>query len=267
MRTSRSGARSRSVEAFRQRARAFIRANLQPSSASDSIGVLRPRRSDEEELASVALERELQRKLFDAGLAGICFPKEYGGQGLTPAHQARAQGGDGRLRVPVPGAGPDDVAVRRGAAGVRHRGPEAGPPARDPAGRGAVDAVPLRAQRRVRRRRGPHHGGAGRRRVGAQRLQGVDHRRLVVRLGPLPGPHQLGRPQAPWPDGLHPAHPPARHRGAPHRDAQRHQGVLPGVHHRRAGPGHRPGRRGRRRLDGGHPVDGPRADASAARPM
>jgi alkylation response protein AidB-like acyl-CoA dehydrogenase len=25
--------------------------------------------------------------MFDAGLAGICFPPEYGGQGLTPAHQ------------------------------------------------------------------------------------------------------------------------------------------------------------------------------------
>src|SRR3546814_17397073 len=25
--------------------------------------------------------------LFDAGLAGICMPREYGGQGLTPAHQ------------------------------------------------------------------------------------------------------------------------------------------------------------------------------------
>ena len=25
--------------------------------------------------------------LFDAGLAGICVPREYGGQGLTPAHQ------------------------------------------------------------------------------------------------------------------------------------------------------------------------------------
>ena len=25
--------------------------------------------------------------LFDAGLAGICFPRAYGGQGLTPAHQ------------------------------------------------------------------------------------------------------------------------------------------------------------------------------------
>ena len=28
-----------------------------------------------------------QRKLFDAGLAGICVPKEYDGQGLTYAHQ------------------------------------------------------------------------------------------------------------------------------------------------------------------------------------
>ena len=25
--------------------------------------------------------------LFDAGLAGICIPREYGGQGLTPTHQ------------------------------------------------------------------------------------------------------------------------------------------------------------------------------------
>ncbi len=31
--------------------------------------------------------RELQRTLFDGGFAGLCFPKEYGGQGLTRAHQ------------------------------------------------------------------------------------------------------------------------------------------------------------------------------------
>ena len=43
--------------------------------------------SDDEELAEVAHHRDLQRRLFDAGFAGICFPKEYGGQGLTPAHQ------------------------------------------------------------------------------------------------------------------------------------------------------------------------------------
>lgn len=31
--------------------------------------------------------RQLQRMLFDGGFAGLCFPREYGGQGLTPEHQ------------------------------------------------------------------------------------------------------------------------------------------------------------------------------------
>ena len=48
----------------------------------------------------------------------------------------------------------------------------------------------------------------------------------------------------------------------PHRDAQRLEGVLPGVPHRRPGARHRPDRRGRRRMDRRHPVDVPRADAA-----
>ena len=48
---------------------------------------LRGGHTDEEQLAFVQRDREIQRSLFDAGLAGICFPREYGGQGLTPAHQ------------------------------------------------------------------------------------------------------------------------------------------------------------------------------------
>ena len=32
-------------------------------------------------------DRELQRMLWDGGFAGICFPKEYGGLGLTIEHQ------------------------------------------------------------------------------------------------------------------------------------------------------------------------------------
>jgi alkylation response protein AidB-like acyl-CoA dehydrogenase len=40
---------------------------------------------EEAELAAVARDREIQRMLFDAGLAGICFPREYGGQGLSPS--------------------------------------------------------------------------------------------------------------------------------------------------------------------------------------
>jgi alkylation response protein AidB-like acyl-CoA dehydrogenase len=75
------------LEAFRRRARAFARANLGPVEERDTVGLLRNNRSDEEELRAVARDREIQRLLFDAGLAGVCFPREYGGQGLTPAHQ------------------------------------------------------------------------------------------------------------------------------------------------------------------------------------
>jgi len=75
------------LEQFRQRARDWIRANLRAIGPDDLAGFLRGI-SDERELAAVAHERELQRKLFDAGLAGICVPVEYGGQGLSPAHQA-----------------------------------------------------------------------------------------------------------------------------------------------------------------------------------
>jgi alkylation response protein AidB-like acyl-CoA dehydrogenase len=73
------------VESFRQRARAWIRDNLRP--VPPGTTTLRNDRTDEEELAEVARDREVQRMLFDAGLAGICFPRAYGGQGLTPAHQ------------------------------------------------------------------------------------------------------------------------------------------------------------------------------------
>jgi alkylation response protein AidB-like acyl-CoA dehydrogenase len=73
------------LEAFRARARAFVRENLR------HVGpTTKPWRnvcSDEEELVGVGRDREIQRMLFDAGLAGICVPREYGGQGLTPAHQ------------------------------------------------------------------------------------------------------------------------------------------------------------------------------------
>jgi alkylation response protein AidB-like acyl-CoA dehydrogenase len=80
-----AGAEMEDLDSFRERARSFIRSNLRyvgPTTLS-----LRTTRSDEEELAAVERDREIQRMLFDAGLAGICVPREYGGQGLTPAHQ------------------------------------------------------------------------------------------------------------------------------------------------------------------------------------
>jgi alkylation response protein AidB-like acyl-CoA dehydrogenase len=72
------------IDAFRERARRFIHDHLR---AVGPIVLSSKRSSDEDELAIVAREREIQRMLFDAGLAGVCFPREYGGLGLTPAHQ------------------------------------------------------------------------------------------------------------------------------------------------------------------------------------
>lgn len=74
------------LEQFRLRARAWLADNMPRTSGprvvrgDPSGGQL----SDDER---VARARWLQRTLFDGGFAGIVFPKEYGGQGLTPAHQ------------------------------------------------------------------------------------------------------------------------------------------------------------------------------------
>jgi alkylation response protein AidB-like acyl-CoA dehydrogenase len=76
-----------SVAAFRQRARAWIRANLTPVDPESQVSYWSRDESDAEELAEVSRHRALQRQLFDAGFAGICFPRQYGGQGLSPAHQ------------------------------------------------------------------------------------------------------------------------------------------------------------------------------------
>lgn len=74
------------LEDFRARARSWIRDNLKPSDAG--VSGMRGHLGDDEELALVTKDRELQRTLFDGGFAGITIPTDYGGQGLTAAHQA-----------------------------------------------------------------------------------------------------------------------------------------------------------------------------------
>jgi alkylation response protein AidB-like acyl-CoA dehydrogenase len=71
-----------SPEAFRERARAWVVKNLP---RADGEGGLEA--DDEAELRNVAEARELQKAIFDGGFAGIRYPAEYGGQGLTREHQ------------------------------------------------------------------------------------------------------------------------------------------------------------------------------------
>ncbi len=65
------------VEEFRARARTWLAANMPP------LGDGWNDRSDERR----ERERDLQRTLWSGGFAGICFPREYGGLGLTNEHQ------------------------------------------------------------------------------------------------------------------------------------------------------------------------------------
>ncbi len=65
------------LQAFRLRARQWLAQNMDKAKQ----GAGRPYE------ARWAEERVLQRKLYDAGFAGICFPKEYGGQGLSYDYQ------------------------------------------------------------------------------------------------------------------------------------------------------------------------------------
>ena len=66
------------VEDFRARARAWLAQTMPPfpGQVEDRIGDARREH-----------ERGLQRRLWDGGFAGICFPAEYGGLGLSAAHQ------------------------------------------------------------------------------------------------------------------------------------------------------------------------------------
>jgi alkylation response protein AidB-like acyl-CoA dehydrogenase len=70
-----------SVESFRTRARAWLAQNMP---RVDDDAPLPPPGDDDHQWVRA---RELQKLLHAGGFAGICFPVEYGGLGLTPVHQ------------------------------------------------------------------------------------------------------------------------------------------------------------------------------------
>jgi alkylation response protein AidB-like acyl-CoA dehydrogenase len=72
------------LETYREQARSWLAANLEPRPQdkllSRAIGSHKTREG-------IVEERALQRRLYDAGYMGITWPEEYGGQGLSPAHE------------------------------------------------------------------------------------------------------------------------------------------------------------------------------------
>ncbi|GAA0616379.1 acyl-CoA dehydrogenase family protein [Sporichthya brevicatena] len=75
------------LDAFRARARAFLdsRAERDPARARSVLAIF-AERSAAEDAEWAAACRAWQRELFDAGFAGVAWPTDVGGQGLSPAH-------------------------------------------------------------------------------------------------------------------------------------------------------------------------------------
>jgi alkylation response protein AidB-like acyl-CoA dehydrogenase len=69
-----------SAAEFRSRARSWLEANAPRTTGTDAAG-------GEPGTVGVREQKAFQAKLYDAGFAGITWPRAYGGQGLTNAEQ------------------------------------------------------------------------------------------------------------------------------------------------------------------------------------
>ena len=81
--TYRAGAvaEAESIDEFRARARAWLAENMPP------IDPAHPPAAHRDEERCWLRARELQKRLYEGGFAGICFPREYGGLGLDYEYQ------------------------------------------------------------------------------------------------------------------------------------------------------------------------------------
>jgi alkylation response protein AidB-like acyl-CoA dehydrogenase len=70
-----------SIDEFRARARAWLAENMPP------IDPAHPPAAHRDEERCWQRARELQKRLYDGGFAGICFPRDYGGRGLDYEYQ------------------------------------------------------------------------------------------------------------------------------------------------------------------------------------
>jgi alkylation response protein AidB-like acyl-CoA dehydrogenase len=95
------------VDEFRDAALAFLDANAERKGeehqvwgqGSDRIGVL-DEKTEEEERREIEEAKAWRATAFDAGFAWITGPTEYGGRGLTPAHDRAYRDAESGFRVP-----------------------------------------------------------------------------------------------------------------------------------------------------------------------
>jgi alkylation response protein AidB-like acyl-CoA dehydrogenase len=94
------------LAAYREEMRAWLAANLAPKPPRAVL-----REAHDVDSAQLAADRALQRRVYEAGYIGITLPKEYGGQGLTAAHQRVWVEESAGYAVPAPGGIASDVTL------------------------------------------------------------------------------------------------------------------------------------------------------------
>ena len=210
-------------EAFRDELREWLAAN-------------NPGREPAGDEAAFEFRLAWQRKLHDAGWAGVSWPKEYGGRGATLVEQAIFNEEVVRARTPsvanvlgLAMGGPTVIAHgNRGAAKAL--------PAADPVRR--RDLVPgvLGAGRRLGPGVAEDARDASRRRMGRDRAEGVDHVRPPRQVVHAGGADRPGGPQAQGPELLPDGHGAGRGAGPPAAPDHRRVGVQRAVHRGGADP-------------------------------
>ena len=210
-----------------------------------------------DDAAEFEFRRAWQRKLHDAGWAGLSWPEEYGGKGATLIEQSIFSEELARQRVPLPAnvlglvmGGPVVIAHGNEAQKERYLEPILSGEEiwcqgfSEPESGSDLASLKTRAVKSEKRR------------LEGDRAEGLDHLRPRGEVVHAARPLRPGRPEAQGDHLLPPRHGPARGRGtaaAPDHRRGRVQRDLP-----RGGrdPRRERDRRGRRRLAGGdhHPA-------------
>ena len=109
------------LESYRRQARAWLAANLDKRARSEPVRLRGGKHRAPEDFLP---ERALQRRVYEAGYAGITWPKEHGGQGLRPEYAwAFAQEARG-YRMPDLGVAGGTTYGPCGQTIIRHASPE-----------------------------------------------------------------------------------------------------------------------------------------------
>jgi alkylation response protein AidB-like acyl-CoA dehydrogenase len=109
------------IEEYRERARQWLAANLEPRDPGQGAHGRGGTQQDDEGFQA---ERALQKKLYEAGYAGINWPSEHGGQGLSDKHARAFAEEAARYRMPDLGHAGGTTYGPCGQTIVRHGSPE-----------------------------------------------------------------------------------------------------------------------------------------------